>query len=118
MYHEYGTFYLKYIEYLRFRSHFQGKVSPVHFFCESFDLAVTRFSGRTSPSHPGAPNNARFVALRSYLHKVSSCGFWPGDGSVDEPVFYTYVYPEPTDFKEYPFHPSAAFYNTEMNEFL
>lgn len=104
--------------FTEFRSYFIGKVSPVHFFWGAFDLAVTRFSGRIAPSHPGAPNIARFVALEAYSHEVISCGFWPGGGSVDEPVFYAYAYPEPTGFKEYSIHPSEAFYNTEMNEFL
>jgi hypothetical protein len=84
-----------------FRSRFIGKVSPVHFFWGAFDLAVTRFSGRTAPSHPGAPNCALFVQVEAYSHEVSSCGFWPGGGLVDEPVFYSYAYPEPQGFKDY-----------------
>jgi Family of unknown function (DUF5996) len=101
-----------------FRSRFIGKVSPVHFFWGAFDLAVTRFSGRKAPSHPGAPNLARFVAVEAYSHEVSSCGFWPGGGPVNEPVFYAYSYPEPQGFKEYPIQPNEAFYHTEMREFL
>ena len=101
-----------------FRSRFTGKVSPVHFFWGAFDLAVTRFSGRTAPSHPGAPNLARFVAVEAYSHEVSSCGFWPGGGPVDEPAFYAYAYPEPQGFKDYPIQPSEGFYHTEMREFL
>jgi hypothetical protein len=101
-----------------FRSHFIGKVSPVHFFWGAFDMAVTRFSGRTAPMHPGAANLARFVAIEAYSHEVSSCGFWPGGGQIDKPVFYAYAYPEPASFREYPIKPSQAFYNTEMNEFL
>jgi hypothetical protein len=76
-----------------FRSRFIGKVSPVHFFWGAFDLAVTRFSGRTAPPHPGAPNMARFVAVEAYSHEVSSCGFWPGGGPVNESAFYSYAYP-------------------------
>jgi Family of unknown function (DUF5996) len=101
-----------------FRSRFIGKVSPVHFFWGGFDLAVTRFSGRTAPPHPGAPNLARFVAVEAYSHEVSSCGFWPGGGPVNEPVFYTYAYPEPQGFKDYQVHPQEAFYHTGMREFM
>jgi Family of unknown function (DUF5996) len=101
-----------------FRCRFIGKVSPVHFFWGAFDLAVTRFSGRTAPSHPGAPNMARFVAVEAYSHEVSSCGFWPGGGPVNEPAFYAYAYPEPQGFKDYTIQPKEAFYHTEMGEFL
>jgi hypothetical protein len=101
-----------------FSSRFIGKVSPVHFFWGAFDLAVTRFSGRTAPLHPGAPNMARFVAVEAYSHEVSSCGFWPGGGPIDEPVFYAYAYPEPQGFKDYSIQPSEAFYHTGMGEFL
>jgi Family of unknown function (DUF5996) len=102
----------------RFRSLFIGKVSPVHFFWGAFDLAVTRFSGRTAPPHPGAPNMARFVAVEAYSHEVSSCGFWPGGGPVNEPAFYAYAYPEPQGFKEYPIQPQEAFYHKDMGEFV
>ena len=101
-----------------FRSRFVGKVSPVHFFWGAFDLAVTRFCGRTAPPHPGAPNMARFVAIEAYSHEVSSCGFWPGGGPVTEPAFYAYAYPEPQGFKDYPVQPQDAFYHKEMGEFL
>ena len=101
-----------------FRSRFIGKVSPVHFFWGAFDLALTRFSGRRAPAHPGAPNLARFVAVEAYSHEVSSCGFWPGGGPVDMPVFYAYAYPEPEGFKEYAIQPAEAFYHTQMREFL
>jgi hypothetical protein len=101
-----------------FRCRFTGKVSPVHFFWGGFDLDVTRFSGRPAPAHPGSPYLARFVAVEAYSHEVSSCGFWPGGGPVDEPVFYAYAYPEPQGFKEYPIQPSEAFYHTGMSEFL
>ena len=101
-----------------FRSRFIGKVSPVHFFWGAFDLAVTRFSGRTAPSHPGVPNCGLFVMVEAYSHEVSSCGFWPGGGLIDEPAFYAYAYPEPQGFKEYPIQPPEAFYHREISEFL
>lgn len=101
-----------------FRCGFNGKVSPVHFFWGAFDLAVTRFSGRAAPSHPGAPNVARFVAVEAYSREVSSCGFWPGGGPVDQPVFYAYSYPEPEGFTEYSIQPAEAFYHNEMGEYL
>jgi hypothetical protein len=101
-----------------FRSQFLGKVSPVHFFWGAFDLAVTRFSGRTAPPHPGAPNMARFVAVEAYSHEVSSCGFWPGGGPVNEAAFYAYAYPEPQGFKDCHIQPQGAFYHKEMREFL
>lgn len=101
-----------------FRSLFIGKVSPVHFFWGAFDLAVTRFSGRTAPPHPGAANLARFVAVEAYSHEVSSCGFWPGGGNIDKPVFYAYAYPEPAGFKEFGISPPEAHYSQDMKEFL
>ena len=102
-----------------FRSRFTGKVSPVHFFWGAFDLAVTRFSGRTAPSHPGVPNCGLFVMVEAYSHEVSSCGFWPGSGGlIDEPAFYGYAYPEPRGFKDYPIQPPEAFYHTGISEFL
>ena len=101
-----------------FRSRFIGKVSPVHFFWGAFDLAVTRFSGRAAPTHPGAPNLARFVAVEAYSHEVSSCGFWPGGGPVDMPGFYAYAYPEPERFKESMIEPAEAFYHPQLKEFL
>src|SRR2546422_246388 len=101
-----------------FRSRFIGKVSPVHFFWGAFDLALTRFSGRRAPMHPGAPYLAKFVAREAYSHEVSSCGFWPGGGPVDRAVFYAYAYPEPEGFKKYPIQPKEAFYSEEMREFL
>lgn len=102
----------------KFRSRFIGKVSPVHLFWGGFDLAVTRFSGRPAPRHPGAPNLARFVAREAYSHEVSSCGFWPGGGAVDGPAFYAYAYPEPEGFKAYRSQPDDAFYSERMREFL
>ena len=80
----------------KFRSGFIGKVSPVHFFWGSFDLAVTRFSGRRAPERPGADNMTR----EAYSHEVSSVGFWPGSGSMSGPAFYSYAAPEPPGFKE------------------
>jgi hypothetical protein len=101
-----------------FRSRFIGKVSPVHFFWGAFDLAVTRFSGRTAPVHPGVPNCGIFVMREAYSQEVSSCGFWPGGGLVDEPAFYSYAYPEVKGFKDYSVQPAEAFYHTGINEFL
>jgi hypothetical protein len=101
-----------------FRSRFTGKVSPVHFFWGAFDLAATRFSGRRAPEHPGVPYCARFVMVEAYSHEVSSCGFWPGGGPVNEPVFYAYAYPEPQGFKDYPIQPPEAFYHKDMSEFV
>jgi len=101
-----------------FRAGFLGKVSPVHFFWGSFDLAVTRFSGRRAPQHPGAPNVADRVTREAYSHEVSSCGFWPGGTGMEEPVFYSYAYPQPAGFGEAPVRPAAAFYNRDFGEFI
>ena len=101
-----------------FRARFIGKVSPVHFFWGAFDLAVTRFSGRTAPKHPGgAPNCADWVMEEAYSHEVSSAGFWPGAG-LGEAAFYAYAYPEPDGFSEYPVRPEAATYHKELGEFI
>src|ERR1700726_3915810 len=90
-----------------FRSRFVGKVSPVHFFWGSFDLAVTRFSGRRAPYHPGtAPHLRNWVMREAYSHEVSSCGFWPGGGSVTGPAFYSYAYPQPSGFADAAVRPS------------
>ncbi|HYA37670.1 MAG TPA: DUF5996 family protein [Candidatus Methylomirabilis sp.] len=103
----------------QFRCGFIGKCSPVHFFWGSFDLAVTRFSGRSAPPHPGGiPHMADWVTRLAYSHEVSSCGFWPGGGPVPEPVFYAYAYPEPDGFKNFPVRPQAAHYSNDMHEFL
>src|SRR5690606_37355684 len=91
-----------------FRSSYLGKASPVHFFWGSFDLAVTRFSGRKAPVHPGAPNVANFVTREAYSHEVSSCGFWPGNRQFPEPIFYAYAYPEPERFKRFKISPESA----------
>jgi hypothetical protein len=101
----------------QFRGRFIGKVSPVHFFWGSFDLAVTRFSGRPAPQHPGVPNLARFVAREAYSHEVSSCGFWPGAG-LGEPAFYAYAYPEPAGFKQHRVQPPEAYYHETLREFI
>ncbi|MBD2539771.1 DUF5996 family protein [Coleofasciculus sp. FACHB-SPT36] len=101
-----------------FRSHYIGKCSPVHFFWGSFDLAVTRFSGRRAPEHPeGVPNMADWVTREAYSHEVSSCGFWFGGGST-EALFYAYAYPTPRGFKDYPIQPQSAFYSPELQEFV
>lgn len=102
-----------------FRSRFIGKSSPVHFFWGSFDLAVTRFSGGRAPEHPGGvPNMADWVTREAYSHEVSSCGFWPGGGTVVDPVFYAYAYPTPQGFPDYLIQPKEAFYSSEMGEFI
>ncbi|HLG78017.1 MAG TPA: DUF5996 family protein [Ktedonobacteraceae bacterium] len=98
----------------RFRSRFIGKNSPIHFFWGSFDLAVTRFSGRRAPERPGADHMTR----EAYSHEVSSCGFWPGNESFPEPVFYSYTIPEPPGFKEARVLPDKAFYSNEVGEFM
>jgi hypothetical protein len=103
----------------RFRSRFLGKCSPVHFFWGAPDLAVTRFSGRPAPPHPGGiPNLPDEVTREAYSHEVSSCGFWPGGGPIAYPAFYAYAYPEPAGFPEATVAPAAAFYSPEMREFL
>ena len=103
---------------MEFRSRFTGKASPVHFFWGAFDLAATRFSGHSAPRHPGVPNCGIFVMVEAYSHEVSSCGFWPGGGLVDEPAFYSYAYPEPQGFKDYTIKPPEAFYHKGISEFL
>jgi hypothetical protein len=101
-----------------FRSGFTGKCSPVHFFWGSFDLAVTRFSGRRAPQHPGAPGVADSVTREAYSHEVSSAGFWPGGPALPEPIFYSYAYPEPQGFKDFRVGPERAYYNTDFKEFV
>jgi hypothetical protein len=101
-----------------FRSGFTGKCSPVHFFWGSFDLAVTRFSGRRAPEHPGAPGVADSVTREAYSHEVSSAGFWPGGPALPEPIFYSYAYPEPAGFKDERVRPERAYYNTDFKEFV
>jgi hypothetical protein len=102
-----------------FRSDFCGKCSPVHFFWGSFDLAVTRFSGRPAPPHPGGiPHLPDAVTREAYSQEVSSLGFWPGNAAASTPVFYSYAYPEPPGFAESKVQPPAASYNATMREFL
>jgi hypothetical protein len=103
-----------------FRSAFLGKVSPVHFFWGSFDLAVTRFSGRTAPPHPGGvPNLPDAVAREAYSHEVSSAGFWPGGGGVlNEPAFYCYAYPAPEGFAAARVRPAGAYFHQTLGEFI
>ena len=101
-----------------FRSHFCGKVSPVHFFWGSFDLAVTRFSGEAAPEHPGGvPNLPDPVAKEAYNQEVSSAGFWPGSG-LGYPAFYSYAYPTPEGFKDAPVQPEQAFFHSDLGEFV
>jgi hypothetical protein len=102
----------------QFRSRFVGKCSPVHFFWGSFDLAVTRFSGRRAPKHPGAPNVADSITSEAYSHEVSSAGFWPGGGALAEAIFYAYAYPEPAGFNDYQVRPEEAYYNADFREFV
>ena len=95
-----------------------GKISPVHFFWGSFDMAVTRFSGRPAPPHPGGiPNMPDWATREAYSHEVYSAGFWPGKG-LGEPAFYAYPYPEPPGFSEAPTAPEAAYYHADLGEFV
>jgi hypothetical protein len=103
----------------QFRARFIGKSSPVHFFWGSFDLAVTRFSGRTAPPHAGGvPNCADWIVREAYSHVVSSCGFWPGGDAMPYPVFYAYAYPEPPGFNAARVQPDAAYYDKAFGEFI
>ncbi len=102
-----------------FRARFQGKVSPVHLFWGGFDLAVTRFSGRPAPPHPGGiPNLSDAVTREAYSHEVSSAGFWPGNGGPGEAAFYSYAYPAPAGFADADVRPTAARFDTGLGEFL
>jgi uncharacterized protein DUF5996 len=102
-----------------FRTGFIGKASPVHFFWGSFDLAVSRFSGRRAPRHPGGvPHLSDAVACEAYSHEESSAGFWPGSGAIDYPAFYSYAYPEPAGFRSTRVRPEAAFFSEPLGEFL
>ncbi|MDJ0513217.1 MAG: DUF5996 family protein [Methyloceanibacter sp.] len=102
-----------------FRTGFLGKSSPVHFFWGSFDMAVTRFSGRTAPLHPGGvPNLPDSVAQEAYSHEVSSAGFWPGSAGVEYAAFYAYAYPEPEGYAKAPVKPAEAFYDDTLKEFV
>jgi hypothetical protein len=102
-----------------FRARFIGKVSPVHFFWGSFDLAVTRFSGRTAPPPKGVtPNVASWVMAEAYSHEVSSCGFWPGNGGFGYPAFYVYAYPEPGGYGDTRLRTAEASYNKDLGQFI
>ena len=101
-----------------FRTGFLGKSSPVHFFWGSFDLAVTRFSGRSAPLHPGGvPGLPDPITREAYSHEVSSAGFWPGSDAYPQPAFYSYAYPEPPGFRDAPVTPGASF-DTALGEFI
>ena len=103
----------------QFRTGFLGKASPVHFFWGSFDLAVTRFSGRRAPRHPGGvPHLSDEVACEAYSHEESSAGYWPGSGAIDYPAFYCYAYPEPAGFRTAKVRPEAAFFSEALGEFI
>jgi hypothetical protein len=103
----------------KFRSRFCGKCSPVHFFWGSFDLAVTRFSGRAAPPHPGGvPHLSDRVTREAYSQEVSSVGFWPGNAASPTPIFYSYAYPEPSGFAGAKVHPAEAAYLTQLHEFI
>ncbi len=103
----------------QFRSRFGGKVSPIHFFWGSFDLAVTRFSNERAPDHPGGvPNLPDWVSREAYSHEVSSAGFWPGNEQFPTPFFYSYAYPEPEGFNRAAVEPAAAYYSDTFREFI
>jgi hypothetical protein len=103
----------------QFRGKFRGKCSPVHLFWGSFDLAVSRFSGRKAPLHPGGvPHLPDRVAQEAYSHEVSSCGFWPGNEAMPFAAFYAYVYPEPDGYKDYDVKPEEAYYDTTFREYI
>jgi hypothetical protein len=102
-----------------FRSRFTGKVSPVHFFWGSFDLAVTRFSGRAAPPPQGhTPNVADWAMAEAYSHECSSCGFWPGNGGFGQAAFYVYVYPEPEGYGDARLTVSAGAYNKDVGQYI
>ncbi|MBB6611108.1 hypothetical protein H7F15_08680 [Pontibacter sp. Tf4] len=103
----------------QFRAEFRGKCSPVHFFWGSFDLAVSRFSGRTAPKHPGGvPGLPDWIAQEAYSHEVSSCGFWPGNEALPEAAFYSYIYPEPEGYRTASIKPEAAYFHDTLGEFI
>ena len=102
-----------------FRAGFIGKASPVHFFWGSFDLAVTRFSGRTAPPPTSVtPNVASWVMAEAYSHEVSSCGFWPGNGGYGRAAFYVYAYPEPAGYGDTPLRTAEGFYDKNVGQFI
>lgn len=105
--------------FTQFRGEFTGKSSPVHFFWGSFDLAVSRFSGKEAPLHPGGiPNLPDWVAQEAYSHEVSSSGFWPGNEAIPFAAFYSYIYPEPENFKNAIAKPDAAYFDENLGEFI
>lgn len=104
--------------FTEFRARFLGKVSPVHFFWGSFDLAVTRFSGKGAPIHGSVPNIPDRVVQTAYSHEVSSGGFWPGSDLLPEPIFYSYAYPAPVGFSDAVVHPTGAYFNQDVGEFI
>jgi hypothetical protein len=105
--------------FTQFRAGFIGKVSPVHFFWGSFDLAVTRFSGRLAPRlTSNSPNLGAWVMQEAYSHEVSSCGFWPGNGGFGKAAFYSYAYPEPQGFALAPTAPNATYYDQTLGQLI
>lgn len=105
--------------FTNFRSEFIGKVSPVHLFWGAFDLAVSRFSGKNAPPHPGGmPNMPLDVMQEAYSHEVSSAGFWPGSKDFPQPIFYSYIYPTPEPFADQKVLPDQAYFSPEMGEFV
>lgn len=105
--------------FTQFRAEYKGKCSPVHFFWGSFDLAVSRFSGRDAPKHPGGvPNLPDWVAQEAYSKEVCSCGFWPGNEAFPFAAFYSYLYPEPEGYKKASVKPEQAYYHEELREYI
>lgn len=103
--------------FTQFRSEFNGKCSPVHLFWGGLDLAVSRFSGRKAPLHPGGiPNLPDWVAQEAYSHEVCSCGFWPGSDAVPFAAFYSYIYPEPKGYDKFKVEPADAYYHPVLKE--
>ncbi|WEK20744.1 MAG: DUF5996 family protein [Candidatus Pedobacter colombiensis] len=105
--------------FMKFRAEFRGKCSPIHFFWGSFDLALSFFSGRTAPKHPGGvPGMPNWVAEDAYCKEVNSCGFWTGGEGLKEVVFYCYLYPEPKGYKSAKVQPEEAYYHQTLGEFI
>lgn len=105
--------------FMKFRGEFKGKCSPIHFFWGGFDLALSFFSGRKAPKHPGGiPGLPDWVAEEAYSREVSSCGFWTGSEDLPEPTFYCYLYPEPEGYKTAALQPKEAYYNTTFREYI
>ncbi|MGN6567601.1 MAG: DUF5996 family protein [Flavipsychrobacter sp.] len=105
--------------FMRFRTRFKGKSSPIHFFWGSFDLAYSRFCGRRAPKHPGGiPHLPDSVAEEAYSHEVASSGFWTGNDMLPSPSFYAYIYPEPDGYKDATVQPTGAYYHKDLREFI